>query len=106
LLTIPWAIWHIPTFWLDTGLRGFPLPLVPAFFISMTAGAVVLGWLYERARSSIFVVALFHASINIASATVGTAAVAPATSIAVVALAVLILRADARATSRARDTIP
>lgn len=104
LLTIPWAIWHIPTFWLDTGLRGFPLLLVPAFFISMTAGAVVLGWLYERARSSIFVVALFHASINMASATVGTAAVAPAASIAVVALAVLILRADTRATSRALDT--
>lgn len=32
------------------------------------AGAVVLGWLYERARSSLLVVAVFHTVLNVASA--------------------------------------
>ena len=36
-------------FWLDSGMRGFPLLLLPGFFVGMAAGAVVLGWLYERA---------------------------------------------------------
>jgi membrane protease YdiL (CAAX protease family) len=48
VLTVPWAHWHLPTFWLDTGLRGFSPAMVPGFLLGMAAGAVVLGWLYER----------------------------------------------------------
>jgi len=38
LLAIPWAIWHIPTFWIDSGMRGFPLFMVPGFFVGMARG--------------------------------------------------------------------
>jgi membrane protease YdiL (CAAX protease family) len=97
LLTVPWALWHLPTFWLDTGMRGFPLLLLPGFFVGMAAGAVVLGWLYERARCSILIVALFHACLNMASATRGTeGVVATMVSILVIAWAVAILRAHSR----------
>jgi len=97
LLAVPWAVWHIPTFWLDTGMRGFPLLLLPGFLVGMAAGAVVLGWLYERARCSVLIVALFHALLNMASATKGTEGlVAAAVSTVVIVWAVAILRAEGR----------
>jgi membrane protease YdiL (CAAX protease family) len=97
LLAVPWAVWHIPTFWLDTGMRGFPLLLLPGFLVGMAAGAVVLGWLYERARCSVLVVALFHALLNMASATKGTEGlVAAAVSTVVIVWAVAILRVEGR----------
>jgi hypothetical protein len=45
---------------------------IPGFFLGMAAGAVVLGWLYEHAHSILLVVAPFHATLNMASATSGT----------------------------------
>lgn len=96
LLAIPWAVWHLPTFWLDTGMRGFSLLLLPGFFVGMAAGAVVLGWLYERARCSVLIVALFHALLNMASATTGTEGLVAATvSTVVIVWAIAILRAEA-----------
>jgi membrane protease YdiL (CAAX protease family) len=101
LLAVPWALWHLPLFWLDTGLRGFPLLMLPGLLVGMAAGAVVLGWLYEQARSSILVVALFHACLNMASATRGTEGlVATVVSIVIIGWAVVILRADGRHASR------
>ena len=96
LLTGPWALWHLPTFWLDTGLRGFAPVMVPGFLGGMAAGAVVLGWLYERTRASVLVVALWHSALNMASATEGTEDVAAAATVAVIVWAVLILRAERR----------
>lgn len=95
LLAVPWALWHLPTFWLASGLADLPLPAVPGWLIGMGAGAVVLGWLYERAGCSILIVALFHASLNMASATDGTAGLpAAVTTAAVIFAAVAILRRD------------
>lgn len=93
ILAVPWALWHLPAFWLDTGLRGFPPLMIPGFLIGMAAGAVVLGWLYEHARSSILVVAVFHAALNMASATKGTEGFPAAmTSTVIIFWAVLLLR--------------
>ena len=96
ILAVPWAAWHIPTFWLDTGMRGFAPFMIPGFLVGMAAGAVVLGWMYDHARSSLFLVAVWHAVLNMASATKGTEAVAAAASVAVIAWAVLVLRAEHR----------
>jgi hypothetical protein len=52
--------------------------------------------MYEHARSSLFLVAVWHAVLNMASATRGTEDVAAAASVAVIAWAVLILRAEHR----------
>lgn len=43
LLAVPWAAWHLPTFWIDSGLGGFSVLLMPGFFLGIAAGAVVLG---------------------------------------------------------------
>lgn len=92
LLAVPWALWHLPTFWLDTGLAGLSPPMVVGWSFGLAAGTVVLGWLYEGAGSSLLIVALFHASLNMASATDGTAGLPAAlTSSVVIAAAVAIL---------------
>lgn len=72
LLAVPWALWHLPTFWIDSGLRGFPPLLLPGWLLGLAAGAYVLGWLHDRADGSLFVVALWHALLNMGSATEGT----------------------------------
>ena len=101
LLTVPWALWHLPLFWIDSGLAGMPLYVVPGWLVGLASGAVVLGWLYERS-SSLAVVALAHTSVNMASASRGGAGlVAAVVSAAVIAAAVLVLRAEAaRAVTR------
>ena len=69
LLFIPWVLWHGPTFFIDSGYRSFNLLFLPGFVLGIFAGAVVLTWMYEGARSSILIVALWHLSLNIGSAT-------------------------------------
>ena len=99
LLAPPWALWHVPTFWIDSGMRGFPLVMIPGFLIGLTAGAVVLGWLYEQARSSLFVVALWHAVLNMVSATKGAEGfMAAAVTALVIFWAIRILRTQAAET--------
>lgn len=93
LLVGPWALWHLPLFWLPTGLGDLDPITVPGWLVGLAAGTLVLGWLSDRARSSVLVVALFHASLNMASATDGTAGLPAAlASGAVIAAAVVLLR--------------
>jgi membrane protease YdiL (CAAX protease family) len=101
LLGIVWAGWHLPVFWLDTGMRDLDRFVIPGWIIGLIAGAVVLGWLYERARSSLLIVAIFHTLLNLASATLATEGLpAAVTTTAVIFWAVVILR---RERSRSRS---
>jgi membrane protease YdiL (CAAX protease family) len=79
-----------------------PLYVVPGWLVGLAAGAVVLGWLYERS-GSLLVVALAHTAINMASGTRGgEGLVAAAVSAAVIAAAVIVLRVDRRERVRTR----
>jgi membrane protease YdiL (CAAX protease family) len=87
-----WAGWHLPVFWLDTGLRGFDPLIIPGWLLGLAAGAIVLGWMYERS-GSLLIVALFHTSLNLASATLATEGLPAAlTAMAVIVWAIVILR--------------
>jgi uncharacterized protein len=93
LLAVPWALWHLPTFWIATGMGELHPAVIPGWLVGLAAGAVVLGWLYERTGGSLLIVALFHASINVASATEATAGIPAAiSSIGVMAVAFVLLR--------------
>ena len=105
LLSIPWMLWHIPTFFLDTGYRGFSPLMIPGFALGIFAGAVVLTWLYEGARSSILIVALWHAFLNVGSATkAGEGAVQVAVTLSVIVWSLLIARMWRRAAETASAT--
>lgn len=100
-----WALWHLPTFWIDSGMRGFDLLLIPGWIIGLASGAVVLGWLYERTNSSLLIVALFHALLNMGSATSATEGLPRIfVSVVVIAWAVVILRQEEA--RRAEQTEP
>lgn len=97
LLSVPWMVWHVPTLWLDTGMRDFPLWLLPGWLIGLVAGSVVLGWLYERTGSSLVIVVLFHSFLNMASAPPATEGLAQIlVSMVVIVWAVVLLAADRR----------
>ena len=101
VVTVPWALWHLPAFWIDSGLAGLPLYVLPGWLLGLAAGAVVLGWLYERS-GSLLVVALAHTAVNMASGTRGgEGAVAATVSAGVITAAIVVLAADRRAGSRA-----
>jgi membrane protease YdiL (CAAX protease family) len=63
-----WALWHLP-------LMGneFPLPIIPAFLISLLGGTLIQTWLFNRSKGSVFAQMLFHATVN----TVGAGLVFP-----------------------------
>jgi membrane protease YdiL (CAAX protease family) len=92
VLTAPWAVWHLPLFWIDSGLAGLPVLLVPGWLVGLASGAVCLGWLYERS-GSVLVVAVAHTCVNLASGTAGGEGIASvAVSAAVIAAAAWVLR--------------
>jgi membrane protease YdiL (CAAX protease family) len=95
ILGVVWAGWHLPVFWLDTGMRNLEWFVIPGWIIGLMAGAAVLGWLYERAGSSLLIVAIFHTFLNLASATVATEGLPAAfATAAVIFWAIVILRRD------------
>jgi len=63
-----WALWHLP-------LMGdeFPLPIIPAFLMSLLGGTLVQTWLFNHTKGSVFGQMLFHATVN----TVGAGLIFP-----------------------------
>ncbi len=66
LLTFGWALWHVPLFFYRPGYTSMDLAGVAGWFFSLLTGAVLLTWLYNESRGSILVVALFHATVDVA----------------------------------------
>lgn len=66
LLTIGWAGWHLPLFLYRPGYVAMDAFGALGWALSLFTGAVLLTWLFNASRGSLFVVALFHATIDIA----------------------------------------
>jgi membrane protease YdiL (CAAX protease family) len=65
LLTIGWACWHLPAFLYRPSYSNMNVAGFVGFFISLLAGSILLTWLYNSTKGSIFLVALFHTLIEI-----------------------------------------
>lgn len=65
LLTLGWALWHLPLFFYRPGYTSMNAAGVAGWFFSLLTGAVLLTWLYNESRGSILVVALFHATVDV-----------------------------------------
>lgn len=72
LLGIVWAFWHLPDF-LTRAQGGGPgtgwgtfFTNLPVFVLLVIALAVIMTWVYNHTRGSIFIAILLHASINTA----------------------------------------
>ena len=97
LVTLAWAPWHIPLFFLVGSFEGFSVGEVVGWVIGLTAGSLVLTWLYAGSGRSILLVAVWHTAFNFTSGTPAADGVAAAvTSTLVMIAAVAIVVADLR----------
>jgi uncharacterized protein len=66
MLSLFWALWHIPLFSLAMGLKGMGLVGVPGWFFFIVTGSVLLAWIYNSTGGSILIVSVFHGTLDIA----------------------------------------
>lgn len=66
ILGLLWGLWHIPLFFVVGSFQA-NLPFV-GFLISAIATSVLASWIFNNARGSVFLLALFHAATDVAIA--------------------------------------
>jgi uncharacterized protein len=66
LLTLFWALWHLPLFLYRPGYVSMDAAAIAGWLFSLLTGSVLLTWLFNSSRSSLLVVAIFHATVDIA----------------------------------------
>jgi uncharacterized protein len=58
-VAVVWAVWHAPLLGTE-----FAWEIVPAFLLSVFAGAFVLAWLFNASGGSVLLPMLMHATVN------------------------------------------
>jgi uncharacterized protein len=96
-VSVVWALWHLPLFWITPTYRAMPAVGFVGFYFSILVGSLVLAWLSIAGRASILVVAVFHAVFDIATTTPTTTTLIPTMTGAAVTIAGLATIAYLRA---------
>ncbi len=71
LVTVVWATWHLPLFWVVEGFRSMGWATI-GWVLGLLAGSVVLTRLYIGSGRSVLLVALWHTAFNLSTATAAT----------------------------------
>lgn len=66
IITIFWALWHLPLFFYKDGFTTMELTGILGWVFSLLTGSILLTWLYNSSRGSILVCVIFHSTIDIA----------------------------------------
>ncbi len=66
LLTLLWALWHLPMFFYKEGFTTMSSAAIFGWFFSLLTGSILLTWLYNTSKGSILLCAIFHTTIDIA----------------------------------------
>jgi membrane protease YdiL (CAAX protease family) len=105
LLAAGWAGWHLPLFWIVEGYRGFTPIILPGFLIGLACGAIVLTYVDNGTGGSILLVALWHTTYNMTTATTaGNGTIAAIVSGLVITWAVLLIVLDLTAHRHGRPS--
>lgn len=65
LLAIFWAVWHFPLFLYRPGYLSMDIFGILGWLLSLFTGSVLLTWLYNSSKGSLFICAIFHSTIDI-----------------------------------------
>jgi membrane protease YdiL (CAAX protease family) len=65
ILTAPWALWHLPTFFYNENMMTMGLAGTVGWVLSLVTGSIILTWIFNGSRGSILVVALFHGMVDV-----------------------------------------
>jgi membrane protease YdiL (CAAX protease family) len=87
LVALGWALWHVPMFFVLGTFKAFTPGTMVAWLIGLTAGSILLTWLYDGSGRSILLVAVWHTAFNYTSATPATTGVVAAISSTLVMVA-------------------
>ncbi|MEP9394082.1 MULTISPECIES: CPBP family intramembrane glutamic endopeptidase [Gordonia] len=87
IVALPWALWHLPMFWVVRSFRDFGVAGTVGWLVGLTAGSIVLAWIYARSGHSVLIVALWHTAFNLTSATDAAAGLPAALSSTLVMIA-------------------
>ncbi len=63
VLGVIWALWHLPLFFIADSFQA-QIPFI-GFFVSTVATSVLIGWLFNHAKGSVLIAALFHAVMDV-----------------------------------------
>ncbi|OIN59161.1 CPBP family intramembrane glutamic endopeptidase [Arsenicibacter rosenii] len=66
VMSVFWAIWHWPLFFYRPGMMSMNGAAVAGWFMSLLTGSILLTWLYNKSKGSLFICAVFHSTIDIA----------------------------------------
>lgn len=66
VLTIVWAMWHIPLFFYRPGYMDMNVMAIVGWVLSLLTGSILLTWLHNSSKGSLLICALFHSTIDIA----------------------------------------
>lgn len=66
ILTLFWALWHLPLFFYRPGYTSMDFAGIAGWIFSLLTGSILLTWLYNSSRGSILICAVFHSTIDIA----------------------------------------
>lgn len=66
ILTLFWAIWHLPLFFYRPGFISMDFAGIIGWLFSLLTGSILLTWLYNSSKEGILICAVFHSTINIA----------------------------------------
>ncbi|MBL7979841.1 MAG: CPBP family intramembrane metalloprotease [Bacteroidetes Order II. Incertae sedis bacterium] len=65
ILTLFWAMWHLPLFFYRPGYTSMDFAGAFGWIFSLLTGSILLTWLYNSSRASILICAVFHSTIDI-----------------------------------------
>lgn len=66
LLTLLWALWHLPLFFYRPGYVSMGAAGIIGWIFSLLTGSILLTWLFNSTRGSILICAVFHSTIDVA----------------------------------------
>lgn len=66
LITLPWAVWHLPLFMTNEAYVQMGLGGVLGWLFSLLTGSFLMGWLFLASGRSLLAVALFHGLLDLA----------------------------------------
>ncbi|HSV41767.1 MAG TPA: CPBP family intramembrane glutamic endopeptidase [Nocardioidaceae bacterium] len=97
LVSLPWAMWHLPLFGITPSYRAMPLVGFLGFAASIWVASWIFAWLLHLGRSSLLVVVVFHAWFDIVTTSpLGPKALPTLMGVGITLLGLVLLRSMLR----------
>jgi uncharacterized protein len=108
VVSVLWALWHLPLFWFAAGMRAMGPAEIGGWFFSIVTGSILMTWLFNSSGGSVTVVALFHGVLDIVITSPGAPALATVmgAALTVWGIAIVVVARPANLARCARQTEP